>query len=221
MPPGRSIPRSPSTRPRKPRPPDDASAPPADLLKASGELATLSSRIRACEACDRACDARAFGTGFPRAPIMLVKDRPSTADIETAGAFADEAEALAKAFEALSIPLAWTYGSTAVRCGDGPATLDQVKACSVHLLIEIEAVMPQVLVAFGPRALDAVRTLDGRCGLAVPDEVASGEAVRLRSDLTLVVTEPLPDGLTGKEAKRRLWKDLRLIPGLIGDRDVG
>lgn len=216
MPPGRSIPRPPPSRPRKPKLPDEAGAPNPDLVKASGELVALAATIRGCTACDRACPDRALGTGYPRAPIMLVKEHPSAADAEAGSAFTEEAEALAKAVEALGIPLSWVYGSTAVRCGAGPANFDQMKACSVHLLIELEAVLPRVIVAFGAKTVEVLRALDGQCGLRVPEEVPSGEAVVLRSDLTLVLTESLPEGLTQKEAKRRLWRDLRLIPELLG-----
>jgi hypothetical protein len=63
--------------------------------------------------------------------------------------------------------------------------------------------------------LDAVRALNGRCGIVVPDEIGRGTPVRIRSDLELVCTEALPDGVTQKEAKRRLWKDLRAVPALL------
>src|SRR5690348_14566719 len=117
MPPGRSIPRPPPTRPKKPKPPEDASAPGTDLQKAAGELVSLAAEIRACTACDRECPDRALGTGYPRAPIMLLKEQPSAADAEAGEAFVEDADALTKAFEALGIPLSWIYGSTAVRCG--------------------------------------------------------------------------------------------------------
>jgi uracil-DNA glycosylase family 4 len=217
MPSGRSIPRPPSTRPRKPKPPDEAPEVSTDVAKAGGELVSLASRIRACTACDRACPDRAYGTGYPRAPIMLVKERPSAADAEAGEAFVEEGEALAKAFAALGIPLSWIYGATSVRCGSSAATSDQTKACAEHLLVEIEAVLPRVLVVCGAKAFDAVRVLDGRCGLHIPDEIATGERLVVRSDLTLIVTEPLPEGVTQKEPKRRLWRDLQLIPDILRD----
>ena len=96
---------------------------------------------------------------------MLVAERPSADDLDIEGAFTAEADALDKAFDALQIPLSWVYGATSVRCGAMPATPAQIEACSVHLLIEIEASNRRVVVAFGPRAADAMRALDGRCGL--------------------------------------------------------
>ena len=147
---------------------------------------------------------------------MLVKERPSREDLESSNAFTAEAEALSKAFEALGIPLSWLYGATAVRCGDAPASGDEVQACAGHLLSEIEAVSPRVIVAFGPRAAEALAALDGRCGLSVPDELPAGFSVRIRSDLVALVTEALPEGITQKEAKRRLWRDLRALPELVG-----
>ena len=221
MPSGRSIPRPPASRPRKPKPPDEPQPVATDISKAGGELISLAAQIRACTACDRACAERAYGTGFPRAPIMLVKEHPSSADADAGEAFVDEAEALTKAFGALGIPLSWIYGATSVRCGSGPAASDQIKACAGHLLVEIEAVLPRVLVVCGDKALDSIRMLDGRCGIGVPEDVAPGEPVALRSDLTLVLTEPLPAGVTGKESKRRFWQHLRLVPDLIGGQDVG
>jgi hypothetical protein len=32
----------------------------------------------------------------------------------------------------------------------------------------------------------------------------------------LLWTEPLPAGVTQAESKRRLWKDLQQLPGLLG-----
>jgi len=217
MPPGRSIPRPPPSRPKKPTPPSEGEIPVA-LQKASGELLALSTRIRACTACDRSCPKRAYGTGYPRAAVMLLKDRPSKADLESSGSLTDEADALTKAFAALGVPISWVYGSTAVRCGDGEATGDQLKACATHVLVEIEAVAPRVIVVFGEKALESLRALDGRCGIRVPDEVPRGEVASVRSDLAVILTEDLPQGVTQKDAKRRLWADLQLVRGVL---DVG
>ncbi len=216
MPSGRSIPRPPAPRPVRPDPPSDESEIDADVLKAAGELNEASARISACTACDRASEDRAYGTGHPRAPILLVKERPSPEDLEATNAFASDAEALTKAFGALGVPVPWLYGSTAVRCGASESSSDQVKACAGHLLAEIEAVQPRVIVAFGPRVMEGIRSLDGRCGLRVPEEVAQGAAVQIRSDLVLMLTEPLPEGVTQKDSKRRLWRDLKALPELLG-----
>lgn len=216
MPPGRKIPRPPSARPKRPAPPEDASEHDPVLRKAAGELTAGWAQIRTCTACGRACDERAYGTGHPLAPILLVKEQPSPEDLETSNAFTSEAEALGKAFEALGIPLSWLYGASAVRCGAQPASRDEVHVCAGHLLTEIEAVSPCVIVAFGPRAAEALVALDGRCGLTVPDELPAGRPVQIRSDLVVLVTEALPQGITQKEAKRRLWRDLRALPALVG-----
>lgn len=215
MPQGRRIPRPPSPAPRRPDAPEDGDATDPLVAKAAGELIVGWAKIRSCEDCERACADRAYGTGHPRAPIMLVKERPAREDLESTNAFASDAEALTKAFDALGIPASWLFGSTAVRCGDAAANREEVRACAQHLLLEIEAVAPRVIVAFGELATQAVVALDGRCGLKIPPQVARGEAIRIRSSLTLVVTEALPGGLTNKEAKRRLWRDLRLLPDLL------
>jgi uracil-DNA glycosylase family 4 len=216
MPPGRRIPRPPDTPPQRPPLPEQADASIAeDVAKAAGELVALAASIRACESCRRRGGPLVFGSGYPRALVMLVKDAPSAADAESGNAFTEEAEPLTKAFEALGIPIAWVYGTTAVRGGVTAPTLDELRACAAHLVTEIEAIQPRVLVAFGPRAVEAVRVLDGRCGIRVPEEVPQGEAVSVRADLVLIATEPLPDGVTGREAKRRLWRDLQAVAKLI------
>jgi uracil-DNA glycosylase len=140
MPPGRRIPRPPDTPPERPPLPDvpDGDVQP-EVAKAAGELASLAARIRACDACGRAGSARVLGSGFPRAPVMLLKDAPSAEDVESGNAFTAEAEALTKAFDALHVPIGWVYGSTAVRCGTRDASDAETKACSDHLLTEIEA----------------------------------------------------------------------------------
>jgi uracil-DNA glycosylase family 4 len=214
MPPGRKIPRSPSERPDLPAPPRDAGAPPAlrdQLEKAGAELRSLAADIAACNACGRAGDARVLGSGYPRARIMLLKDRPSEADATAGTAFVTEAPQLEKAFERLRIPVSWIWASTALRCGTSRAETDDIRACATHLLVEIEAVQPAIVVAFGDKALDAVRALDGRCGIRAPETIENGALVALRPGLDLLCTEPLPLGLTEPESKRRLWRDLRAL----------
>lgn len=214
----RPIPRT--GREKKKRAADEDPDVPPLLGKHAGDLLALAGKIRACEACGRAQAARTLGTGHPRAPVFLVSEKPSASDISSGGAMTDEAPALEKAFAALDIPAWWTYGSTAVRCGDAAAAADEIAACSSHLLEEIEAIEPRVIVAFGAKAAAAIRALDGRCGLVVPDELPQGTATRLRPGLDLIVTEPLPEGTTKTDSKRRLWRDLRLIPALLRP-DVG
>jgi uracil-DNA glycosylase len=147
---------------------------------------------------------------------MLVKDVPSRQDVESGNAFTAEAEALTKAFEALNVPIGWVYGCAAVRCGDTEASSSELGACAGHLLTEIEAVQPRVLVAFGRGAVEAIRLLHGRCGINVPDEIPQGEPTPVRTDLVVIATESLPDGVTARDAKRRLWRDLQAVPKLIG-----
>ena len=220
MPPGgRRIPRATSVRRTKREASEDEATIPPLVAKAGGDLVALAARIRTCEDCDRACPQRAYGAGHPRAPVMLVGGHPSASDVESGTAFTSEAESLEKAFEALAIPLSWVYGATAVRCGDSRASTDQIVACSQHLLVEIEAVEPKVIVAFGGEAVEAVRALDGRCGIRVPDELPQSRPIRLRPGLSLISTEPMPDGVTQKESKRRLWRDLQTVPELIGRSD--
>ena len=185
------------------------------VAKAGAELAALASAVRGCTACGRSDPTRVFGSGFPRAPVFLLKDKPSTEDLASGNALAADADALAKALDALGIPLSWTYGTVAVRCGDTDASQDELHACSSHLLVEIEAVSPRVVVAFGDAAVTALRALDGRCGLRVPDDVPQGEPVRLRGGLVLLVTERLPDGVRVQRSKRVLWRDLQRLPELL------
>ncbi len=218
MPPGRKIPRQPSARRSRPEPPTDTSEAIPEVVKAAGELMQLAAQIRECKVCGKA-GSFVLGTGSPRAPLMLLKGYPSLADLESGAAFADEAEALTKAFEALGIPLGWTYGTTAVRVAKTAAgagsEMDPIEHGASHLLVEIEAVGPRVVVAFGPEAAAVLSHLNGRCGLEVPADLPRGELVRVRTDIQVLVTETLPEGVTNKEAKRRLWRDLHAVPAAL------
>lgn len=212
MPPGpRSIPRSSDAR----RPKRSAAADPPSLdpvvVKAAGDLVALSAAIRACGTCVPTGARYSLGSGYPRAPVMLLSEHPEAADVESGIAFTDVAPPLDKAFGALGMSLSWVYGTTARRT----LPQDGGGVCPEHLAVEIEAVDPRVLVAFGPRAVEALRAVHGRCGLAVPDEVPQGTPVPLRIGLVLVATEPLPAGVTQADAKRRLWRDLRQLPSLV------
>lgn len=214
MGPGRRIPRPPATRPSRPEPPPDAGDTSPEIVKAAGELLALAGQIRECEICG-ASGSFVLGTGSPRAAVMLVKAYPSPADLESGGAFADEADALTKAFDALGIPMAWTYGTTAVRIGRESGSNEAIAHGAGHLLVEIEAVGPRIVVAFGPESSAALSRLNGRCGIETPDPLPRAELVRVRADLQVLVTEPLPEGVTNKEAKRRLWRDLQVVPGAL------
>jgi uracil-DNA glycosylase len=215
MPPGRRIPRAPDPRPE--RAGDAAPIGDAALEKAGAELASLIGQVRACTACGRASPRRAFGSGFPRAPVMLLKERPSEQDIAAETAFTAEVDALQRAFDRLGIPLGWVYGSTAVRCGTRTAADGELYACAIHLLVEVEAVGPRVLVAFGDRAVRAVRSLDGRCGIVVPEDLPRGRSIALRPGLALLVTEELPEGVRDADAKKRLWRELQQLPAMLGE----
>lgn len=211
MPPGpRTIPRSQPTRRKRERAPEPPDVP-LLVAKAAGDLVAVAAAIRSCETCRDGTDRVVCGSGYPRAPVMLVRDRPSEADLESGIAFTDEAGALDKAFAALGMALSWAYGTSAVRSAAG-------EVCADHLLAEVEAVEPRVLVAFGPRAVEGLRCLDGRCGLRVPDDVPQGSPIVLRPGLVLIATEPLPEGVAQKDAKRRLWRDLQQVPPLVGDQ---
>ncbi|HVE92258.1 MAG TPA: uracil-DNA glycosylase family protein [Actinomycetota bacterium] len=214
MPPGRRIPRPSPPRVTRPAPPSEE-GPVPDVAKSGGELAALAAEIRGCRECGRDGSSCAFGSGYPRAPLMLIKERPGPEDLRTETAWADEAPSIARALDRLKVPFSWTYGTTVVRRGDQPATDDQLKSCAAHLLVEIEAVEPVVVVAFGPRVLQALTYLDGRCGLSV-GEVEQGRPQRVRDDLLLLVTEPVPEGVTIPDSKRRLWRDLQELPALLG-----
>lgn len=219
MPEGRRIPRTEDVRGPRPTAPAAAEplGPEAQAVAAAGaELAALVRPIRACEACRRAAPARAFGSGYPRAPVMLLKERPSHDDLRTGAAFTTEGEAMQLAFGSLGIPFSWAYATTAVRCGSARTTDGEVEACGSHLLVEIEVVRPAVIVAFGPRAAAAVVALDGRCGIEIPAPPARGEPAAIRPGTALLVTEPLPEGVEDAQAKRRLWKDLKTLPDLLG-----
>lgn len=207
---GRSIPRPPDVPLQRPAPPPETAVPDPLLRKAAGEVAAVWALIRACPDCGPLDAPRAYGTGHPQAPVMLLKGRPSPADVEASNAFAGEAEALGKAFDALGVPLSWLYGTAAIRSG-----AESSGVCATHLLAEIEAVAPRVIVAFGAEAAGALVALDGRCGLRVPDDPAPGEPLTLRAGLWAVITEPLPEGIQSKDAKRRLWRDLQRVPALV------
>lgn len=208
MPPGpRTIPRSEPPRRKRERTPEPPDVP-VLVAKAAGDLTALATAIRTCDACRGSDERFALGGGYPRAPVMLVGFRPTEPDLDAGVVFTEEADALDKAFAALGMSLSWVYGTTLIRSAGGTP-------CPDHLLFEIEAVEPRVLVAFGPRAVDGIRSLDGRCGLRVPDEVPQSTPITLRPGLVLIASEPLPDGVTQKDAKRRLWRDLQQVPASL------
>jgi hypothetical protein len=55
----------------------------------------------------------------------------------------------------------------------------------------------------------------------VPEAIETGEPVKLRPGLWLIATEPMPDAVTQKDAKRRFWHDLKRVPEIVRAADRG
>lgn len=151
--PSESVP-EPVARPAAEQPPEQPAA--AGSAAKSQALETLRRAVDACRACPLATGQRWRGVGSPDAPVAVVNAACMEGDAEPAVGSRLEGDAgklFDRMFSAIGLSRADLYITSALKCPvpgkpDGRAML----ACRKHLVAELRAVSPKVIVALGPVA---------------------------------------------------------------------
>jgi DNA polymerase len=143
--------------------------PTASGVPASESLATLRAAARTCRECDLYRDATqtVFGEGPAHAPLMLVGEQPGDAEDRSGHPFVGPAgKLLREALVEAGIDAAQTYITNAVkhfkfvergkrRIHATPKRIEVV-SCMPWLVAEIKALRPQLVVALGATAAQAL-----------------------------------------------------------------
>lgn len=198
-------------------PPGRAPAPrvPAEIPAAAGggdaaALAELAREAASCRAC-RLCETRdrvVFGTGDPRARLMLVGEGPGAEEDRQGLPFVGRAgELLDRMIRAIDLERERVYIANVVKCrppGNRDPQPDEVASCRRFLEAQIDLVAPALLVCLGRVAAQAL------LGTDAPLARMRGAVHRVRGVETRVTYHPAAL-LRNAALKRPAWEDLQQI----------
>jgi uracil-DNA glycosylase family protein len=195
-------------------------------------LRALDEAVHECRGCglwQRATQA-VFGEGPARAEVMMVGEQPGDREDVAGKPFVGPAgRVLDTALEDAGIERDRVYVTNAVkhfkwkargkrRIHDKPSWTE-IQACLPWLEAELEAVRPQVLVAMGATAAQALLGRDFRVtrdrGRPVPSPLAPNVLATIHPSAVLRAGEEADR----REALESLTDDLRVVAGLLAGKD--
>jgi len=179
------------------------------LERAIRELNALTREIQSCDLCPRGNLMPVLGSGHPQADIFMLKQAPTTAEIEEGVAFYGRAgNALMKSFKRLGIDPLVVYGPLCVKCPIGEPDL-AAQECVARLAEELAIVQPKILVVMGEPAL---RILNGlNVPLSRPIEQREGEIQAFTPTIDSLYVPDIDDSLDEEGAKQRFWRGFRML----------
>lgn len=183
-----------------------ASGPPAQART----LASIRNELGDCTRCAlHATRSRIlFGSGNPRADLVIVGEWPNSADDGEGLLFSgQEGELLTKMLAAIKIDLNDVYLASIVKCKASevsPPQAEQVRACVPFLWSQLEVIAPKVICAMGPLAAQTILK-------------TNKPLIRLRGKFHTFNAIPVMPTfhpsylLKNPEMKQAVWIDLQLI----------
>jgi DNA polymerase len=188
------------------------------VKKRFAETKILIKDILNCQKCREIEDgqAKSIGTGNPLASIMFIKEATGAEEAKTQLAFANlSGEAVLKALLKLNINLLEAYGTNVIKCYTKPPyqLTTKFKNCLTWLRLEIDIILPKVIVAMGKTAWQALQILT-ESGYN-PLDKKIGYIFNWRPDIKVILTHN-PDNVLKNEAlKKELWLHLKLIKNCL------
>jgi DNA polymerase len=188
------------------------------IQKRFAETRALIKNILNCQKCQEIKDsqAKSIGTGNPLASIMFIKEATSAKEAEARLAFANSSgEAILKALLKLNINLLEAYGTNVIKCYTKPPLQlnTKFKSCLTWLRLEINIILPKVIVAMGRTAWQALEILT-EPGYN-PLSKKTGHIFNWRPDIKVILTYN-PDNVLKEEVlKKELWLHLKLIKNCL------
>lgn len=184
--------------------------PPAAATAAGPGLDELAARAETCTRC-RLADTRqkvVFGTGDPRARLLLVGEGPGAEEDRRGLPFVGRAgELLNKILAAIGLRREDVYIANVVKCrppGNREPQPDEVAACRSYLEAQIDTIRPEVLVCLGRVAAQTLLGSDAPIGRT------RGQWFKVRGVATMVTYHPA--ALLRNEAlKRPTWEDMQQV----------
>jgi DNA polymerase len=193
-------------------PPGPDEAPPA----ARPGLDELAAQAEACTRC-RLADTRqrvVFGSGDPRARLMLVGEGPGAEEDRRGLPFVGRAgELLNKILAAIGLRREEVYIANVVKCrppGNREPQPDEIASCRGYLEAQIDTVRPEVLVCLGRVAAQTLLGNNAAIGRT------RGQWFKVRGIDTMVTYHPAAL-LRNESLKRPTWEDMQRVRDRLGE----
>jgi len=176
----------------------------------SAQLAQIAAEASTCTRCQLAQGRNkvVFGSGDPRAELMLVGEGPGAEEDRQGLPFVGAAgELLTRILQAMELTREEVYIANIVKCrppGNRDPQPDEVAACNGYLTAQIELVAPRILVALGRVAAQTLlgnTTALGRL---------RGRWHEVQGIPTMVTYHPAAL-LRDPDLKRPTWEDLQQV----------
>jgi len=184
--------------------PDEAGAAREDELAALAAVASVCTRCRLSEGRQKVV----FGSGNPRAELMLIGEGPGAEEDRQGLPFVGAAgELLTKIIQAIEMTRDEVYIANMVKCrppGNRDPQPDEVAACRGYLERQIDLVAPKVIVALGRVAAQALLGNDSPIGQM------RGRWFQVRGVPTMVTYHPAAL-LRNQALKRPTWEDMQQV----------
>lgn len=184
-------------------------------------LSDIQNDLGDCTRCGL-CEGRnhiVFGVGNPKAKLVFVGEGPGYNEDEQGIPFVGRAgKLLDKMIEAIDLKREDVYIANVVKCRppqNRKPTPDEVLTCYPFLLRQILAIRPQVIVALGATAADALL-------LGLPEQSLSAKRGRIFqfAGAKLIVTYHPAFLLRSPGNKRDAWEDLKVARSLLGETNA-
>jgi DNA polymerase len=173
-------------------------------------LAAVAAEAAACRAC-RLCETRnrvVFGSGPADARLLFIGEGPGAEEDRQGLPFVGRAgELLTKIIQAIQLRRDEVYIANVVKCrppGNRDPAPDEVAACRGFLERQIDLIRPQVIVALGRVAAQAL------LGNDTPIGRMRGNWYELRGVPMMVTYHPAAL-LRNTELKRPTWEDMQKV----------
>jgi uracil-DNA glycosylase len=199
-------------------PATDAISEPGSLgtLGTSGTLADIKTEIgpacTRCKLCTLGRTQVVFGTGNPKARLMLVGEAPGEEEDERGEPFVGRSgQLLTKIIEAIGLSREQVYIANVIKCrppGNRNPEPDEVAACEPYLFRQIDVINPMVIVPLGKFAT--------QCLLKTTDPITRLRGRRFDyRGTTLIPTFHPAYLLRNPSAKREVWDDMKLVRAIL------
>lgn len=184
-----------------------------EKLAAEQTAASLTQLERGCRTCRR-CDLRAgctqvvFGEGNPHARLMFVGEGPGQQEDVHGRPFVGAAgQLLDRILAAVGIKRDEVYIANVVKCrppGNRLPTWEEAEACLPHLIAQIQAIRPKIIVCLGALATQALIDRKAR--------ITRVRGTWFKRDGIMYMPTFHPAALLRDEMKKRpVWEDMKKV----------
>lgn len=190
--------------------------PVADAEADDGDWSLLESEVSRCERCElhKGRTQTVFGVGDKNAKWLLIGEAPGFEEDKQGEPFVGRAgQLLNRMLKAIGLSRSQVYIANTVKCrppDNRNPKAEEIAACENYLQRQIELIQPQIILALGGVAANALLECDEPVGRL------RGNVHHFRdSDIPLVVTYHPAYLLRSPNQKRAAWEDLQLAQRVL------